>query len=133
MSEEEQEEQKQWEMFYPKYTWNNVWEEYDQPKLELYQHWSNAILTHKELPPKVREFIFVAIDSVVAWPEPYIDGHIHSAFDNGATIQELVETIETAGYVMGVHAFNHGFTSLERVVARRKAAGSPTPRDASDV
>jgi alkylhydroperoxidase/carboxymuconolactone decarboxylase family protein YurZ len=122
-----------WSMDYPKYRWNQIWEQYDPDKLALYQQWSNTMLHHRELPPKVREFIFVAVDAIVAWPSPYIDGHIHAAFDNGATVQELVEVIEVAGYLMGVHALNHGLTSLEKVVEERRAAGRSTPRDAEEV
>jgi alkylhydroperoxidase/carboxymuconolactone decarboxylase family protein YurZ len=121
-----------WQLEYPKYRWNQVWEQYDPEKLRLYQTWTNTMLTHTEISPKVREFIFVAIDAVVAWPSPYIDGHIHAAFDAGATIRELVETIEVAGYVMGVHALNHGLTTLEKVVEERRADGRPAPRDAGE-
>jgi alkylhydroperoxidase/carboxymuconolactone decarboxylase family protein YurZ len=121
-----------WGIAYPKYPWNQIWESYDPEKLALYQQWTNQMLSHKELPPKVREFIFVAVDSIVAWPSPYIDGHIHEAFDTGATIQELVEVIEVSGYLMGVHALNHGLTSLEKVILERREAGRIVPRDAAE-
>lgn len=120
------------ELGYPTYKWNEIWKSYDPPKQALYEQWTTQMLTQSELPPKVREFIFVAVDAIVAWPSPYIDGHIHKAFDTGATIQELVEVIETSGYLMGVHALNHGLTSLEHVIEERRAAGRPTPRDAAE-
>jgi alkylhydroperoxidase/carboxymuconolactone decarboxylase family protein YurZ len=109
-----------------------MWNGYAPEKFALYQEWMAGMLNHDELQPKVREFVIFALDSMVAWPEPFIDAHLNLAFDNGATIQELIEVSQTTGYIMGVHSLNHGLTSLERVIANRKAAGLPTPRDASE-
>ena len=113
---------------YPSPKWNGIWKQYSPDKVELYFEWTRRMLENKELEPKVRELIIVAIDAVIAWPSPFIDIHINEAFREGATIQELVETMETVGYLMGPHALNHGFTSLEAVIEARKADGLPVPR-----
>lgn len=113
---------------FPTVGWHDVLVKYNPGMLDAYFAWSARSQQHTELPVKVREFIIVAIDAVVAWPSPYIDIHIHNAFDAGATIQELVEVIGTAGFLMGPHALNHGLLCLEKVIQERQADGRATPR-----
>jgi alkylhydroperoxidase/carboxymuconolactone decarboxylase family protein YurZ len=111
-----------------KLPWHGIFEEYDPELFKVFRDWQKAAQNHKELDPKTRELIIVAIDSLTAWPSPYIDVHIHGAFDAGATIQEVLETIGVAAMFGGGHAFNHGLTAMGNAIKEREEAGVPTPR-----
>jgi alkylhydroperoxidase/carboxymuconolactone decarboxylase family protein YurZ len=107
--------------------WNAVFQEYDPEKYADYLKWRDQAHANKELDPKIRELIIVAIDSFIAWPSPFIDAHINGAFNAGATIQEVLETITTTGWFNG-HAISHGLMAMDKVVREREGSGVVTPR-----
>lgn len=109
--------------------WHDVFKEYDPKLFEVFREWQKAAQTHKELDPKTHELIVVAIDALVAWPSPYIDVHIHGAFDKGATVQEVLEAITVAAMFGGGHAYNHALTAMAKTIKERQEAGAPTPRN----
>jgi len=117
----------------PTFRWAELFEEYDPGMYAAYASWTMRAREHVELEGKVREFIAIAIDCVVAWPSPYIDSHFNKALDEGATVQELADVIVAAGRLMGPHAYIHGFNVLETVVNDRVAKGLPTPRNKADL
>jgi len=113
-----------------KFPWHAVFEEYDPELFAAFNAWSTRVEVHKDLDAKTRDLITVALAAIVALPSPFIDVHIHRAFDSGVTIQELLEAIVVAGQTGGGcgHAMNHGFTSLGKVIGERQKAGEPTKR-----
>jgi alkylhydroperoxidase/carboxymuconolactone decarboxylase family protein YurZ len=107
--------------------WWGVFEKYDPDGWAAYQEWFGRQAKPEDLDKRLWELIIVAIDSLVAWPSPYIDLHIHGAFNEGASIQEVVDAILAAGGMGGGHALNHGFTALAKVLAERDEAGETPP------
>lgn len=79
----------------------------------------------KGLSTRTEEFVVVAIDAAIQWPEPLIDHHLHAAFDAGATVQEQVETIQIACEYSGgeIKVIRYGLNALARVIGQREAAG----------
>ncbi|MBI2526940.1 MAG: carboxymuconolactone decarboxylase family protein [Candidatus Rokubacteria bacterium] len=114
----------------PTLKWHEVLAEYAPQTLAAWHDMTMKMYAHEELDRKATEFIIVAIDAVLAWP--YIDIHIHKAFEAGATIQELVETVVTAGALMGPHALSFGLEHLDKVIRERADRGLPHPRKRSD-
>ncbi len=108
--------------------WSELFYEYDPQTYAAYVAWTTRARQHIELDPKIREFIAIAIDCVVAWPSPYIDVHLNKAFDAGATVQEIADVIMATGRLMGPHSYTHGFYALEKVLGEREAKGLKTPR-----
>lgn len=111
-----------------KLPWHEVLKEYDPEQFEAFRTWQKKLVNHRELDAKTHELIVVAIDALVAWPSPFIDVHIHGAFDKGATIQEVLESILVAAQFGGGHALNHGLTAMSKTLKDRRAAGIETPR-----
>jgi alkylhydroperoxidase/carboxymuconolactone decarboxylase family protein YurZ len=116
---------------HPTRLWMEMFAEYDPDVLTAWHEYGQKILKHKELEPKTRELLIVAIDAVVEWK--YITSHINQAFELGASIQELVEVMVVCGFLMGPHAWSFGLTYLDEVIKERKQAGLPTPRTKKDV
>jgi len=115
---------------HPVRKWMEMFAEYDPDVLTAWHEMNQKIMKHKELDLKTREFIIAAIDAAVAWP--YITSHINQAFELGATIQELIEVMVVAGFIMGPHAWSWGLSHLDQVIKERQAAGLPTPRTRKD-
>lgn len=111
----------------PVFRWGELFYEYDPGMYEAYVAWTTRAREHVELEPKVREFIAIAIDSVVMWPSPYIDVHMNKAFDAGATAQEIADVVLATGRLMGPHSYTHGLNTLEKVVNERRAREAVTP------
>lgn len=66
------------------------------------------------LDPKLRELLFVALDaSATHLYEAGVRGHIHGAFDAGATVKEILEVLELTT-ALGFHALSVGVPALER-------------------
>ena len=106
-------------------------EQYAPEYVEAYAVWDKQADNLTELDPKTREMVIVAIDTIIMYPYPYIDSHIHKAFKAGATVRELIEVAVTCGRLMGPHAMNYGIRSLYRAIKEREALGLPTPEHAS--
>lgn len=112
--------------------WPHVFQRYDADLFRDYTRWLRRLEKHQELDYKTRELIIVGIDSAVYWPEPFIDMHVVMAFDYGATIQELLETVVVAQSVRGVHPVNHGLNAIYRTVRALEVDGQP-PRYRKDI
>ncbi|MCU1495697.1 MAG: gamma-carboxymuconolactone decarboxylase [Acidimicrobiaceae bacterium] len=111
----------------PMFSWAESFYRYDPGMYEAYVAWTTRAREHVELEPKVREFLAIAIDSVVSWPSPYFDVHMNKAFDAGATAQEIADVILATGRLMGPHAYTHGLNTLDKVVKERGEKGLKTP------
>jgi alkylhydroperoxidase/carboxymuconolactone decarboxylase family protein YurZ len=107
--------------------WIRFMEQHAPDACGALRNWIRASQVRHELDEKTAEFIIVALDAHVAWPEPFIDIHINKAFNAGSTVLELVEVLTTAGMTMGPHLLNHGMTALRRTVEQREALGLATP------
>lgn len=107
--------------------WEEIFRRYDQESYDKHQEWIHRVSTPRALEPKTFELIIIAVDAIFAWPEPYIDLHFHAAFDHGATVQEVIETLFVASLFRGGHALNHGFVAMDRVIRERTASGVAIP------
>lgn len=79
---------------------------------EAYLHFSSVPWRHGMLEPKVKEFIYIAIDA--ATTHLYAPGtrvHIRNALRHGATRQEIMEVLELVS-VLGIHSITHGVPIL---------------------
>ena len=98
----------------------------------------------KALSARMNELITTASDSVIRWPDPLLDHHIHEALNRGSNVQEIVEVImvvaesvqgaadsNVAGRRVhsGVEIERHGLSALGRVIAERDKAGWKSPRE----
>jgi alkylhydroperoxidase/carboxymuconolactone decarboxylase family protein YurZ len=80
--------------------------------MEAYMGYSAHAWRTGTLEPKVKEFIYIAIDvSVTHMHEPGTRQHIRNAFKNGATVNEIVEVMELASLV-GIHSFARGMGAV---------------------
>ena len=67
---------------------------------------------HGPLPPKVKEFIYIAIDAATTHLyEPGLRQHIQNALRHGATAEEIMEVYELTS-VLGIHACTLGVPVL---------------------
>jgi alkylhydroperoxidase/carboxymuconolactone decarboxylase family protein YurZ len=98
----------------------------------------------KALSGRMSELITTASDSVIRWPDPLLEHHIHEALNRGSNVQEIVEVImvvaesvqgasesNVAGRRLpsGVEIEHHGLGALSRVIAERDKAGYKSPRE----
>ncbi|WP_227378148.1 carboxymuconolactone decarboxylase family protein [Haladaptatus halobius] len=84
----------------------------DPEYLDKYRELSAQPWKHGELDPKVKEFIYIAIDCSTT--HLYNKGtrvHINNAFDQGATVDEIMEVFQLAS-VLGVHSVTEGVPIL---------------------
>lgn len=84
----------------------------DPEYLDRYRGFSAHPWEHGELDPKVKEFIYIAID--VSTTHLYNKGtrvHIQNAFDQGATVEEIMEVFQLAA-VLGIHSVTEGVPIL---------------------
>ena len=80
------------------------------------------------LPPKVKEFIYIAIDSATTHMyEPGLRIHLRNAFKLGATKEELMEVYELVS-IMGMHTISMGVPVL---LDELRSAGMPVDRTLS--
>jgi len=108
--------------------WMENFQEYEPEFFAKFQEFQEAAKDHKEIDRKTEELIAVAIHATTRWPSPYINVHIHQAFDAGATIQEVFETIKIAARVGASTVYNHGLTAVGNTIRERQKAEAPTPR-----
>jgi alkylhydroperoxidase/carboxymuconolactone decarboxylase family protein YurZ len=98
----------------------------------------------KALSARMSELLTTASDSVIRWPDPLLDHHIHEALNRGSNVQELVEVIMTVAESVqgasessvagrrlpsGVEIEHHGLSGLSRVIAERDKAGYKSPQE----
>lgn len=100
--------------------WSDAWEtvlRLDAEFLEGYLHFSAVPWRHGSLPPKVKEFIYIAIDaSATHMYLPGVRQHIRAALSLGATGAEIMEVLELTA-TLGIHAMNVGMPVLVEVLS----------------
>ena len=95
--------------------WAEVWDQVlrlSPEFFEAYMRFSSVPWKNGTLEPKVREFIYIAID--VATTHLYDPGtriHIRNALNYGATAQEIIEVFQLVS-VLGIHAITSGVPIL---------------------
>ncbi|WP_149538259.1 carboxymuconolactone decarboxylase family protein [Siccirubricoccus phaeus] len=103
--------------------WSELWDNVlalSPDFFEAYLRFSSVPWQHGMLEPKVKEFIYIAIDA--ATTHLYAPGtriHIRNALNHGATQQEIMEVLELVS-VLGIHSTTHGVPIL---LEELKAAG----------
>ncbi len=106
--------------------WSPFWEEalkLDPLLFEAYFNFSSIPWTHGVLEPKVREFIYVAIDaSTTHMFDEGTRGHMANALKHGATVAEILEVLEHAATI-GVQSIVEGLPILQQEVAAREEKG----------
>ena len=95
--------------------WNEFWEgllALDSNFFEAYLKFSSIPWTSGVLEPKVKEFIYIAIDSATTHLyEPGLRIHIENAFKHGATKEEIMEVYQLTS-VLGMHTCTVGVPIL---------------------
>ena len=115
-------------------TWGEPWQrmlELDAPFLRAYLDLS-AVPARREpgaLEPRVREFMFIAVDAAAT--HLYVPGirqHIAAALGHGATPGEIMEVLELTS-TLGIHACNIGVPLLMEVLEEEGLRDGPAPLD----
>jgi alkylhydroperoxidase/carboxymuconolactone decarboxylase family protein YurZ len=96
--------------------WTELWHSVllaDEEFFSAYMEFSSVPWENEPvLEPKVREFIYVAIDaSTTHLLEPGIQTHTKNAIENGATLEELLEVLELTSLI-GIQTYVDGARSL---------------------
>src|SRR5690349_21856823 len=111
-------------------TWSDTWEgvlRLDPEFLRAYLNFSAVPWRSGVLDPKVKEFIYIAIDANAT--HMYLPGvrqHIKAALDLGATGQEIMEVLELSA-TLGIHAMNIGVPILVEVLTEKGLRTGPAP------
>ena len=96
-------------------SWNALWDQllaWDPEFFEAYFNFSAVPWRRGVLAPKVKEFIYIAIDaSATHLYAPGLRRHIRNALKLGATREEILEVLELIS-VLGIHACNLGVPIL---------------------
>ena len=86
--------------------------ELDPDLFERYTEFSSLPFKKGPLPPKVKEFILIALDaSVTHMFEPGLRAHMRKALELGATKEELLEVFELVSLI-GIHGTTLGISVL---------------------
>jgi alkylhydroperoxidase/carboxymuconolactone decarboxylase family protein YurZ len=86
--------------------------ELDPDLFERYTDFSSLPFKKGPLPPKVKEFILIALDaSVTHMFEPGLRAHMRKALELGATKEELLEVFELVSLI-GIHGSTLGISVL---------------------
>lgn len=111
--------------FWNEATWGQLLR-LDPDFLEAYTNFSSKPWRQGVLPPKVKSFIYIAIDACTTHlHEIGTRQHIRNALKQGATKEEILEIFELIS-VIGIHAVNLGVPIL---VEELKNAGMDTGVD----
>ena len=118
--------------------WSDLWSnllDRDPDFFESYLHFSSSPWLREGLDPKVREFVYIAIDaSTTHLYDPGTEIHMVNAIKYGATASEILEVLELVS-MQGLHSSTVGaHILLEELVAAGKEApvGRPlTPAEES--
>jgi alkylhydroperoxidase/carboxymuconolactone decarboxylase family protein YurZ len=104
--------------------WSELWDgliRLSPEFFEAYMEFSSVPWLHGTLEPKIRELIYIAIDSATTHLyEPGLRVHIRNALRYGATAAEIMEVYQLTS-VLGVHTVTLGVPSLLDEI--RKAEG----------
>lgn len=118
MSDELNERQKQLKAKFIEergYWRDELWEpilKIDPDFFEAYLNFSAAPWKNGVLPPKIKELIYIAIDSSTTHLyEPGLGQHIKNALKYGATKEEIMEVFELTS-VLGIHTITMGVPVL---------------------
>ena len=118
MSDELNERQKQLKAKFIEergYWRDELWEpilKIDPDFFEAYLNFSAAPWKNGVLPPKIKELIYIAIDSsTTRLYEPGLGQHIKNALKYGATKEEIMEVFELTS-VLGIHTITMGVPVL---------------------
>ena len=106
--------------------WNPLWDgvlRLDADFFEAYLNFSAVPWKNGTLEPKVKEFIYIAIDaSTTHLYEPGLRLHIQNALGYGATKEEIMEVYELAS-VLGIHTCTLGVPILMEELEQQTAKG----------
>lgn len=95
--------------------WSDVWTDVlrlSPDFFEAYMEFSSVPWTRGTLDPKIKEFIYIAIDvSTTHLYDPGTRIHIRNALKYGATAKEIMEVFELVS-VLGIHAVTEGVPIL---------------------
>jgi alkylhydroperoxidase/carboxymuconolactone decarboxylase family protein YurZ len=110
--------------------WSDAWEqllEVDPDFFEVYFDLSAVPWRRGELDPKVKEFVYIAVDAATTHLfEPGIRVHIRRAIELGATREELLEVLQLTS-TMGIHAATTGVpVLLEALEETGRRTDAPT-------
>lgn len=105
--------------------WSPIWDgllRLDPEFFDAYCDFTSVPWRNGTLPPKMKEFIYIAIDaSTTHLYEPGLRIHIRNALDHGATVAEIMEVLELVSG-LGIHACTLGVpVLLEEAELRRTA------------
>ncbi|MEU3979345.1 carboxymuconolactone decarboxylase family protein [Streptomyces sp. NPDC026672] len=113
-------------------TWSAAWESIlvlDPDYLEAYLDFSTVPWRKNHLPAKVKEFIYIAVDSAATHLyTPGVRQHIRAALAHGATGEEIMEVLELTS-TLGIHASNIGVPLLLEVLEEEGLRKGPEPLD----
>jgi alkylhydroperoxidase/carboxymuconolactone decarboxylase family protein YurZ len=111
-------------------TWSETWDgvlQLDPEFLMAYLNFSAVPWRFGTLDPKVKEFIYIAIDANAT--HMYLPGvrqHVKAALALGATPQEIMEVLELSA-TLGIHAMNIGVPILVQVLEEKGLRIGPAP------
>ena len=113
--------------------WNPQWNtmrDWDPEFMEAYLKFRSIPHQSGPLPPKVKEFVLIAINAATTHLYgPGVRRHIKNAIRLGATREELLEVIQLTT-IMGIHAVNLAVPilaeELEAVIAHETQMKTPT-------
>jgi alkylhydroperoxidase/carboxymuconolactone decarboxylase family protein YurZ len=109
-------------------TWSSAWEavlRLDPVFLQSYLEFSAVPWRKGHLPDKVKELVYIAVDSNAT--HLYLPGarqHIRAALKVGATPAEIMEVLELCA-TLGIHAMNIGVPILVEVLTERGIRTGP--------
>ena len=108
--------------------WAPFWDDFlalDVEMFEAFLEFGSVAWKKGHLPPKVKEFIYVAIDCATTHMyEPGLRIHLRNAFKFGATKEEIMEVYELVS-IMGMHTISMGVPVL---LDELRAHGTPVDR-----
>lgn len=113
-------------------TWSDAWQsilDLDPDFFESYLHFSTVPWRRTHLEPKVKELIYIAVDSAATHLYlPGIRQHVKAALGHGATAAEIMEVIELTS-TLGIHACNIGVPLYLQVLEEQGLRDGPAPLD----
>ncbi|MEV5412695.1 carboxymuconolactone decarboxylase family protein [Thermopolyspora sp. NPDC052614] len=111
-------------------TWGDSWQailEIDPEFLKAYLEFSAVPWRKNHLDPKVKEFIYIAVDAAATHMYmPGVRQHIKAALKLGATALEIMEVLELTS-TLGIHAMNIGVPVLVEVLEEKGLRKGPAP------